>query len=228
MNYEEVIKKLKALKNPENIEGMARFGIRPKSEILGISIWELRKLKKEIGVDHKLAQKLWTTGIHEARILASFIEDPTLVTEKQLDKWVADFDSWDIVDQVSELIAHTPFVLKKIREWSNREGEYVKRAAFSLIAELAWWEKKMSDRDFKKFFPIIIKASTDERNFVKKAVNWALRNIGKRNRILNEQAINVAKELAEFENKTARWIAKDALRELTSEKVQTRLVFKDK
>ena len=118
--------------------------------------------------------------------------------------------------------------MKKIREWSNREGEYVKRAAFSLIAELAWWEKKMSDRDFKKFFPIIIKASTDERNFVKKAVNWALRNIGKRNRILNEQAINVAKELAEFENKTARWIAKDALRELTSEKVQTRLVFKDK
>ena len=228
MNYEEVIKKLKALKNPENIEGMARFGIRPKSEILGISIWELRKLKKEIGVDHKLAQKLWTTGIHEARILASFIEDPTLVTEKQLDKWVADFDSWDIVDQVSELIAHTPFVLKKIREWSNREGEYVKRAAFSLIAELAWRDKKMSDKDFKKFFPIIKKAATDERNFVKKAVNWALRNIGKRNRILNKQATNVAKELAEFENKTARWIAKDALRELTSEKVQTRLVFKDK
>src|SRR3989344_7305531 len=228
MNYEEVIKKLKALKNPENIEGMARFGIRPKSEILGISIWELRKLKKEIGVDHKLAQKLWTTGIHEARILASVIEAPTLVTEKQLDKWVADFDSWDIVDQVSELIAHTPFVLKKIREWSNREGEYVKRAAFSLIAELAWWEKKMSDRDFKKFFPIIIKASTDERNFVKKAVNWALRNIGKRNKNLNEEAIKLAKEIQEIESKAARWIAKDALRELTSGKIQARLSLRGK
>ena len=113
MKYEEIIKKLKLVGIPKNVEGMGRFGIRPKSKILGISIWELRKLKKKIGIDHQLAQKLWATGIHEARILAGFIEDPIRVTEKQLDRWVKDFDSWDIVDQVSELIAHTPYVIKK-------------------------------------------------------------------------------------------------------------------
>ena len=223
MTYDQVIKKLKSLSNPKNVEGMARFGIRPKSKILGISIWELRKLKKEIGTNHNLAQKLWGSGIHEARILASFIDDPQKVTEKQLDGWVKDFDSWDIVDQVSELIAHTPHVVKKIHEWSKHEEEFIKRTAFSLIAELAWWDKKMTDKDFDQFFPIIKMAATDERNFVKKAVNWALRNIGKRNRVLNKKAINVAKELAESENKTARWVAKDALRELTSEKIQARL-----
>jgi|SRR3989344_2059186 len=223
MNYDQVIKRLKSLKNPKNVEGMARFGINPKSEILGISIWELRKLKKKIGTNHKLALKLWATSIHEARILASFIDDPKKVTEGQLNKWVKDFDSWDIGDQVSELIAHTPFVIKKIREWSSRDEEFVKRAAFSLIAELSWWEKKMSDKDFEQFFPIIKKAATDERNFVKKAVNWALRNIGKRNKNLNKKAITLAKEIENIDNKAAHWIAKDALRELTSKSVQKRL-----
>jgi len=228
--------------NPKNVDGMARFGIRPKSKILGVSIWELRKLKKDIGTDHALAQKLWNSGIHEARILASFIDDPKKVTEKQLDRWVSDFDSWDIVDQVSELIAHSPYVLKKIREWSTHEeparnathsvagGEFIKRTAFSLIAELAWWEKKMTDKDFEKFFPIIKKASTDERNFVKKAVNWALRNIGKRNKTLNKRAIQVAKEIQSASRRTnsksARWIAADAIRELTDEKVQKRLLIR--
>jgi 3-methyladenine DNA glycosylase AlkD len=224
MKYEQIIKKLKSMANPKNVDGMARFGITPKSKILGISIWELRKLKKDIGTDHALAQKLWSSGIHEARILASFIDDPKKVTEKQLNLWVSDFDSWDIVDQVSELIAHTPYVLKKIREWSTREEEFIKRTAFSLIAELAWWEKKMTDKDFEKFFPIIKKASTDERNFVKKAVNWALRNIGKRNKTLNKRAIKIAREIQSASRRTnsksARWIAADAIRELTSEKVQ--------
>lgn len=208
----------------KNVEGMARFGIKPKSKILGIPIWELRKLKKEIGTDHQMTLKLWSSGIHEARILASFIDDPQKVTEGQLDRWVKDFDSWDIVDQVSGLIAHTPHVIKKIREWVKRDEEFVKRTSFSLIAELAWWEKNMSDKDFIKFFPLIRKAATDERNFVKKAVNWALRNIGKRNKNLNKEAIKLAKEIEKIDNKAARWIAKDALRELTSEKIQARLL----
>jgi len=230
MRHEEIIKKLKSMANPKNVAGMARFGIRPASKILGISIWELRKLKKDIGTDHALAQKLWATGVHEARILASFIEDPMKVTEKQLDRWVSDFDSWDIVDQVSQLIAHTPHVIKKIKEWSKRDEEFIKRTAFSLIAELAWWEKKMTDRDFEKFFQIIKKASTDERNYVKKAVNWALRNIGKRNKTLNKRAIQVAKEIQSANRRTnsksARWIAADAIRELTGEKVQKRLLIR--
>lgn len=240
MTYDEIIKKLKSLKNPKNVDGMARFGITPKTEILGISIYDLRKLKKDIGIDHNLAQKLWESKIHEARILASFVEDTKKVTEKQLDKWVKDFDSWDIVDQVSELIAHTPFVIKKINEWANYEepdrnathsvagGEFVKRSAFSLIAELAWWDKKLKDTDFEKFLPLIKNAATDERNFVKKAVNWALRNIGKRNKVLNKRAVEVANYILEThpDSKSARFIAKNALRELTSEKIQERLKFK--
>ena len=234
MNHEEILKKLNSLANAKNVTGMARFGITPKSKILGISIWELRNIKKDILKDpkfedskkrHKLAQKLWSSKIHEARILASFIEAPELVTENQLERWVRDFDSWDIVDQVSELIAHTPYVVKKIHEWSTRNEEFVKRAAFSLIAEVSWWDKKLNDADFEQFFPIIKKSVTDERNFVKKAVNWALRNIGKRNKQLNKRAITLAKEiLKEFpDSKSARFIAKDAIRELTSEKIQTRL-----
>jgi len=226
MNYVQIIKKLKSMSNPKNVEGMARFGITPKSKILGISIWELRKLKKEIDTNsassadrHELAQKLWASGIHEARILASFIEDPEKVTEKQLDRWVKDFDSWDIVDQVSELIAHTSYVVKKIHEWSNHDGEFVKRAAFSLIAELAWWEKKMRDKDFEQFYPIIKRGATDERNFVKKAVNWALRQIGKRNKNLRKEAIKLANEIQKIDNKSAKWIAKDALKELSRKRL---------
>jgi len=223
MQAKEVLVRLKKLANPTNAAGMARFGIVPKSKILGISIWELRKLKKEIGRDHELAKKLWDSGIHEAKILASFIEEPERVTEEQLDQWVEDFDSWDVVDQVSELIAHTPYVLQKIHEWSKRDEEFIKRTAFSLIAELAWWEKKLTDKDFEQFFPLIKKAATDERNFVRKAVNWSLRNIGKRNKALNKRAIVVAKEIQKMDSKSARWIAADALRELTSEKIQKRL-----
>lgn len=223
MTSKEVLARLTWMGSPANVAGMARFGITPKSRILGISIWELGKLKKEIGSDHKLAQELWASGIHEARILASFIEDPAQVTERQLDRWVKDIDSWDIVDQVSALIAHTPFVMKKIRQWSKRDGEFVKRAAFSLIAELAWWDTRLTDADFEPFFPMIKAAATDDRNFVRKAVNWALRNIGKRNRALNRRAIAVAKEIGKLDARAARWIAADALRELTSEKVRARL-----
>ena len=201
---------------------MARFGINPKNT-LGISIYDLRKIAKEIGKDHELALRLWESGIHEARILAGFVDEPEKVTEVQLEKWVKDFDSWDTVDQVSALIAHTPFVIKKIHEWSKRKEEFVKRTAFSLIAEVGWWDKGMGDRDFEQFFPLIKEAATDGRNFVRKAVNWALRNIGKRNKALNRRAIAAAKEIQKIDSKSARWIAADALRELRSPAVQSRL-----
>jgi 3-methyladenine DNA glycosylase AlkD len=222
MNYEEVITRLKAEANPENVAGMARFGIS-STNTLGISIYTLRKWAKEIGKDHELALKLWDSAFHEARILASFIEEPEKVTEAQLERWVKDFDSWDICDQVSELIAQTPYVMKKIHQWAERDEEFVKRTAFSLIAEIAFYDKKMADDEFEPLFLIIKSAATDERNFVKKAVNWALRNIGKRNMALNRRAIEVAGEIRETDSKAARWIAADALRELKGEKVQRRL-----
>jgi 3-methyladenine DNA glycosylase AlkD len=225
MPYEEVIARLKTEANPDNVAGMARYGIST-TNTLGISIYTLRKIAKEIKKDHDLALQLWDSGIHEARLLAGFVDEPDKVTETQLEHWVKDFDSWDIGDQVSELISKTPFVTRKIHEWSVREEEFVKRAAFSLIAELAWYDKKLTDEDFEPFFILIKSAATDERNFVRKAVNWALRNIGKRNAALNRRAIEVAREIQKTDSKSARWIAADALRELTGEAVQKRLAAK--
>ena len=220
--YEETISLLKSKANPANVEGMSRYGINTDNT-LGLSIYDLRKIARGLKNDHELALQLWDSGIHEARILASFVDEPDRVTEEQLERWVKDFNSWDVVDQVSDLIWRTPFVLRKIREWSKREEEFVKRTAFSLIAEVAWHDKKMADADFEQFFPIIKRAATDERNFVKKAVNWALRNIGKRNKALNARAIEVAREIQMMDSRSARWIAADALRELTGEAVQKRL-----
>ena len=227
MDYKEVIEKLEFLKNPRNVEGMARFGIRPKTKIYGVPIPELRKLAKVIKKDHELALKLWDSEIHEARILAGLIAETEKLTESQMGKWVKDFDSWDVVDQVcGNLFDKTKFAYKKVFEFSERKEEFVKRTAFTLMAALAVHDKEMSDRDFVKFFPLIKKASTDERNFVKKAVNWALRQIGKRNKKLNVQAIKVAKEIQKFRSKSAKWIANDAIRELEAEKVQKKLAGK--
>jgi len=225
MKYDEVIARLQSMASAENVAGMSRFGICANNT-LGISIYDLRRLARDIKPDHALASKLWSSGIHEARILASFIDEPDKVTEAQLERWVKDFDSWDVGDQVSEMIAKTPFVVKKIHQWSRRDEEFVKRAAFSLIAEIAWHDKKMADADFEQFFPVIKAAASDERNFVRKAVNWALRNIGKRNRALNQRATQVAREIQQIDSKAARWIAADALRELQSEAIQKRLAKK--
>jgi 3-methyladenine DNA glycosylase AlkD len=219
---EEVINRLRTLANPDNVKGMARYGIKG-GEMLGISMYTLRDIAKTIPKNHTLALALWDSGIHEARILASLVDEPAKVTEAQLEKWVSSFDSWDIVDQVSALIASTPFVIHKIHEWSAREEEFVRRTAFSLIAEVSFYHRKMADAEFEQFFPLITAASTDERNFVKKAVNWALRNIGKRNKALNKRAVEVAREIQQIDSKSARWIAADAIRELTSEAVQARL-----
>ena len=227
MDYLEIIEKLESLKNPKNVAGMARFGIRPKTEVYGIPIPELRKIVKVIGKNHELALKLWDSKIHEARILAGYIEESEKITEKQFEKWVKDFDSWDVVDQVcSAVLDKTKFAYKKVFELGKRDEEFVKRTAFTLICCLTVHDKKMSDKDFAKFFPLIKKASTDERNFVKKSVNWALRQIGKRNNKLNAEAIKLAKEIQKINSKSAKWIAGDAIRELTGENVQKRLKIK--
>ena len=217
MFYKEIIKKLKSLKNSKNVEGMARFGINPKNT-LGISIYFLRSLAKDIGKDHQLALKLWVSGIHEARILAAYIDEVELVTEKQMDDWVTDFDSWDICDQViSSLFDKTPFAYKKAFEWSKRKEEFEKRAGFVMMATLSVHDKKASDAKFMKFFPVIKKESTDERNYVKKAVNWALRQIGKRNINLKDKSIKAAIDIMKSypNSKSTQWVAKDALRELS-------------
>ncbi len=218
-----LLKRLETLANPEAVKGMARYGISSKNTY-GVSIPNLRNMAKEVGVNHDIAHQLWVSGIHEARILASMIDDPKLVNEGQLEKWVSDLDSWDVCDQVCmNLFEKSPLACKKIVEWSRREEEFVRRAAFALVACLAWHDKEAEDDKFIKFLPLIIQGATDERNFVKKAVNWALRNIGKRNLNLNKAAVNTAKEIQRLDSKAARWIASDTIRELESEAVQRRL-----
>jgi 3-methyladenine DNA glycosylase AlkD len=223
MQYEDIMNKLKSLANPEAVKGMARFGISPKNTY-GVSIPNLRKMAKEIRINHDLAERLWDSKIHEARILASLISDPKMVTEEQMDKWAKDFDSWDVCDLCcGNLFDKTKVAFKKAIEWSSREEEFVKRAGFVLMATLAVHDKKAVDEDFLKFFPLMIRGARDDRNFVKKAVNWALRQIGKRNLYLNKKAIKAAKEIKAVESKAARWIATDAIKELESEYVQNRL-----
>lgn len=181
-------------------------------------------MAKKIRKNHELAQKLWASKIHEARLLVGFIDDPKQVTEKQMESWVNDFDSWDVCDQVCmNLFDKNPLAYSKAVEWAGRKEEFIKRAGFALMAVLAFHDKKASDKEFEKFFPIITKGSTDERNFVKKAVNWALRQIGKRSLYLNKKAVAAAKEIQKIESKSARWIAADAIRELESEAVQNKL-----
>jgi len=222
MQYEEIIKKLKALANPEAEEDMKRFGITAKN-IYGVSIPNLRTLAKEIGKNHSVALELWSSGIHDARILASLIDDPKKVTEEQMESWVQDFNSWDICDQcANNLFRKTQFAYQKVAEWSSRKEEFVKRASFSMLAFLAIHDKKKEDKELITFFELIKREATDKRNFVKKAVNWALRQIGKRNLNLNKKAIETAKEIQKIDSKSAKWIASGALRELESEKIQNR------
>jgi 3-methyladenine DNA glycosylase AlkD len=220
---DEILERLKALSNPEVIEGMARYGINP-ANVYGVNIPPLRSLARELKKDHTLALELWASGIHEARILASMIDDPRQVSEAQMETWVKDFDSWDVCDQCcSNLFDKTPYAWDKAVEWSERSEEYVKRAGFVLMTQLAVHDKKAANKEFLKFLPIIKREAPDERNFVKKAVNWALRQIGKRNRSLNQAAIATAQEIQMLDSKSARWIAADALRELTGDNVQRRL-----
>ena len=219
----DVLDRLQSKAKPGQLEGMAKYGMTIEKR-LGVSVPDMRKLAKELGRDHKLALNLWRTGIAEARILAGMVGDPDKLTEEQMEEWVKEINSWDVCDQVCmNLFEKNRLAWKKIIDWSDREEEFVKRTAFSLIACLAWHDKKASDEKFIGLLPVITRAATDERNFVKKAVNWALRNIGKRNLNLNEAAINTAREIQRLDSKAARWIAADAIRELESEAVQIRL-----
>ena len=218
-----VLSKLEAKAKPKNVEGMAKFGMSVKSR-LGVSVPEMRKIAKEIGHNHPLALALWKTGIAEAQIVAALIDDPAAVSSAQMDRWVKDFDSWDVCDQAClSLFDKSPLAWQKIPEWAEREEEFVKRAAFALIAGLAWHDKQAVDQSFVDLFPILMKGADDDRNFVKKAVSWAIRNIGKRNPKLNRAAVKLAKEIQRMDSKAARWVAADAIRELQSEAVQRRL-----
>ena len=202
---------------------MERFGINI-NKCYGISVPDIRSMAREIGKNHSLAQKLWQSGIHDARLLASMVDNPKIVSENQMERWVKDFDSWDICDQCCmNIFDKTPFAWSKAAEWTRRNEEFVKRAGFALMACLAVHDKEAADSDFKQFFPIIKRESTDGRNYVKKAVNWALRQIGKRNKNLNKEAIVVAKEISEIDSPSARWIASDALRELQKPEIRKRL-----
>jgi len=202
---------------------MARYGMAAEQR-LGVSIPDLRKIAKELRKDHVLAVELWKTGIPEAKILAAMIDEPEKLTETQMEDWVKEINSWDICDQVCmNLFEKIPLAWKKIFDWSNRDEEFIKRTAFALIACLAWHDKDAEDEKFVKLFPVIRHGATDERNFVKKAVNWALRNIGKRNPNLNKAAIKTTKEIQRIDSKAASWIASDAIRELESKAVQRRL-----
>jgi len=222
-SVKDVLDKLQSKAQPEQLKGMAKYGMTAEQR-LGVSVPDMRKLAKEIGRDHKLALDLWRTGIAEARIVAVMIDDPAKLTDEQMEDWVKGINSWDVCDQVCmNLFEKNQLAWKKIIDWSEREEEFVKRTAFSLIACLAWHDKKASDEKFIELLPVTIREATDERNFVKKAVNWALRNIGKRNLKLNEAAINAAKEIQRLDSKAARWIAADAIRELESDAIQSRL-----
>jgi len=222
-SVKDVLDKLQSKGRPEQLKGMAKYGMTVEQR-LGVSVPDMRKLAREIGKDHKLALDLWRTGIAEARIVAAMVGDPAKLTEEQMEDWVKDINSWDVCDQVcANLFEKNQLAWRKIADWSEREEEFVKRTAFSLIACLAWHDKKTIDEKFIELLPIIIREAMDERNFVKKAVNWALRNIGKRNLNLNKAAIKTAKEIKQLDSKAARWIASDAIRELESDAVQNRL-----
>lgn len=218
MNYDNIIKKIKSLHDPASVEGMARYGINPRNNY-GVKVYTLREMAREIGKNHGLALKLWESDIHDARMLAPMIDDKKLVTEEQMDSWVMDFDSWDVCDNCcGDLFIFTPWAYDKAVEWSKRDEEFVKRAGYVMMARLAVRDKKAADKDLTAFFPDIKRGATDERNYVKKAVNWAVRSIGKRNMELNRKALKLAKEIREIDSKAARWIAADAIRELESEK----------
>ncbi len=222
-SLEEALEKLKAKSKPDQLEGMARYGMVTLKR-LGVSVPNMRKMAKELGKDHNLALKLWKTGIPEAMILAAMIDEPEKLTEKQMEDWVKDINSWDVCDQVCmNLFEKTPLAWKKILDWSEREKEFVKRTAYALIACLACHDKKTEDKKFIELLPVIKRGATVERNFVKKAVNWALRNIGKRNTNLNKVAIKTAREIQQIDSKTTRWVASSAIKELESESVQRRL-----
>jgi 3-methyladenine DNA glycosylase AlkD len=225
MQVNEVIEQLRSRANPtpENLKGMARYGINTE-RALCVSTPDMRKLAKQIGKDHALTLQLWKAGWRETRILAAMVDDPAQVTGEQMDQWVMGFDSWDVCDATClYLFSWTGLACEKALHWSAREEEYVKRAGFALMACLAVGKRKPGEERLAAFLPIIERESWDGRNYVMKSVNWALRQVGKNNLRLNQLAVESAERIKLQGTKSARWIAADALRELTSEKTLSRV-----
>jgi len=236
-----ILIELRRMGSERDRAGMARYGINVDNAF-GVSVYELRKKAKDLGIDHELALALWKTGNHEARLLACFVDDPAEVTDGQMESWAKSLDSWDICDQATtSLFDLTKYGWPKAREWAKRDDEWTKRAGFALMAGLAVHDKTAADGAYIKLLPLIERGAFDDRNFVKKAVNWALRNIGKRNLALNAAAISCAERVLAAANKraggdrggdlatrAARWVANDALRELKSDKARDRLKTKQK
>ena len=220
---ESVLTWLKRHATKRTLEGMARYGL-PSDNALGVSVGDIRALAKRLGQNHELAAALWKTGVYEARMLTSFVDEPSRVTSSQMDRWCRDFDNWGICDTVCfHLFDRTPFAWEKARQWSASPREFVKRAGFALMASLVVHDKAAPGPRFLAFLPLIEQGARDERNFVKKAVNWALRCIGKRDLALNAAAVALSKNLAQSKEASCRWVGKDALRELQNAKVRTRL-----
>jgi len=224
MNCAEILRLLASRKSPRDVAGMRRFGIVAKYVYGGWPTPELKRLARQVGHDHELAQELWASEVYEARALAALVDEPGKVSKQQMERWARDFDNWAVCDGACiNLFRYTPFAYVKCAEWSCRRDEFVKRAAFALMAGLTVSDKAAGDDVFLRFLSIIKREAEDDRNYVKKAVNWALRQIGKRNQQLNRAAIAVASAIHELGSPAARWIASDALRELRSPAVQKRL-----
>ncbi|MFZ5644419.1 MAG: DNA alkylation repair protein [Bacillota bacterium] len=227
MVAEDIIELLRKRESPENKAGMARFGINVE-QAFGVPVTELRKIAREIGKNHQLALELWSTGFHEAKIMAVLVAEPKKLDRETMESWARDFDSWDITDlSMIHLFRKNPEAHSLAVSWAGRQEEFVKRAGFALMATLAVHDKKSGDQFFKEYLALVEDASEDERNYVKKAVNWALRQIGKRNFHLREKAIETAERIALKNSRSARWIASDALRELKGEKVEEMLLKKE-
>lgn len=223
MNLEKIIAELKELKDPQYVKRLDYFGVNA-IEALGLRTPQIKSIAKKYKKDHELALELWKNPIHEAKLLSVFIDDPKKVVEQQMDQMVQDFYSWDLVDQACiNLFAKHNLAFQKVFEWTARESEFQKRTGFSLIAVLAVHSKQTSDNDFIPFFKLIEDHATDDRNFVKKSVNWALRGLGKRSQALHPMAIECAHRILKINDKTANWIASDALRELNDPKILKRL-----
>jgi len=221
MTVDEVVARLQSMANPEKVVFKEKkFGVISRNS-LGIYHKDLKVLAKEIGQDNELAIQLFDTGIYEARLLCSKLFKPKDVTEELMEKWVSTFENWEICDSFCMgLFAKNKLAVKKIQEWHEREPEFERRSAFTIIATYCMADKHADNEVFESFFPIIKKAADDERIYVKKAVNWALRNIGKRNRDLHQSALSIAQEILQMNSKSAKWIAKDALRELKKPQVR--------
>jgi len=221
---ESALKWLKRHATKHTLDGMARYGL-PSDNALGVPVGKIRDLGKRLGRNHALAAALWDTGVYEARMLTAFVGEPERVTLVQMNRWCRDFDSWGICDTLCfHLFDRTPFAWAKARQWATSPREFVKRAGFALMASLVVHDKAAPGSRFLSFLPLIEQGARDERNFVKKAVNWALRCIGKRDLALNAAAVAVSKRLAQSEEPSCRWVGKDALRELAGPKVQARLL----